>query len=561
MSTALPPTVLLLVQAGISHDAGTARAVASCKSAIDRATGAHPRVPKALNLMCTLQIAAPFAQAYPAVAAELDAEFLAARKAATTALTAVHVKYLRKRLAALEADRAAGHAHLVQQLLTWGVAGHKTACELLPATTPAVTELSAIKTVPQYAALVLAAMGNRDTVTVPFRAALLAALGDTQAFYEPTQAWSTGAPLTGAHAAAYGPAAAPTHPKGVDAVAAPAHVETTSSLIIDTAMAVLHALGAVSQAATDRTAKAISKEMERSSTKAVTAKTAAEAQVVSANATPSVMVQQLVAREFATSSLLLPPNPRGLPASPAHPRPRVVASNAPRRSPRRPPPPPTSPTTTPTPPQVPPTAPAPARPVSDLPEPATATLPPSRKAKVAAPPARPSLTACSANANPRRSRRVRVPLLPPLAKPAQAVPAARRRRRAQKTGKLSSPSRGAAAPATNCTPCRSSHSCGDTVSSSAVRPTSRGCARHLMGPPRQAPTVQRNHSVWPQARYRRQQHGCQCRVPRPHPQRHHRPPGVKPFVGQRTQVHTTDPPLSPQLGGPDRCGGRATTVV
>ena len=300
MSTAPPPTVLLLVQAGISHDAGTARAVASCKSAIDRATGAHPRVPKALNLMCTLQIAAPFAQAYPAVAAELDAEFLAARKAATTALTAVHVKYLRKRLAALQADRTAGHAHLVQQLLTWGVAGHKTACELLPDTTPAITELSAIKTVPQYAALVIAAMGNRDTVTVPFRAALLAALGDTQAFYEPTQAWPTGAPLAAAHAAAYGPAAAPTHPKGVDAVAAPAHVETTSSLIIDTAMAVLHALGAVSQAATDRTAKAISKEMERSSTKAVTTKTAAEAHVVSANASPSVMVQQLVAREFAT---------------------------------------------------------------------------------------------------------------------------------------------------------------------------------------------------------------------------------------------------------------------
>lgn len=300
MSAALPPTVLLLVQAGIAHDAGAARAVASCKQAIDRSTGAHARVPKAFNLMCTLQIAAPFAQAYPAVAAELNTEFLAARKTATTAFTAVHVKYLTKRLAALQADRVAGHAHLVQQLLTWGVAGHKTACALLPATTPAITALSDIKTAAQYAALVLAAMGNRDTVTVPFRAALLAALGDKQALYDTAQVWPTGLPLAGAHAAAYASAAAPTHPEGVDTVAAPAHVEMTSSLILDAAKAVLHALGAVSQAATDRTAKAISKEMERSSTKAVTLKTAAEAHVVSANAVPSVMVQQLVAREFAS---------------------------------------------------------------------------------------------------------------------------------------------------------------------------------------------------------------------------------------------------------------------
>ena len=300
MSAALPPTVLLLVQAGISHDAGAARAVASCKQAIDRATGAHARAPKALNLMCTLQIAAPFAQAYPAKAAELNAEFLAARKTAIASLTDVHVKYLRERLAALQADRKAGHAHLVQQLLTWGVAAHKTACELLPATTPAIAELSTIKTAAQYAALVLAAMGDRDTVTVPFRAALLAALGEKQALYDAKQAWPTGLPLAGAHAAAYATAAAPTHPKGVDTVAAPAHVEQTSSLILDTAKAVLHALGAVSQAATDRTAKAISKEMERSATKAVTLKTAAEASVVSANAAPSVMVQQLVAREFAS---------------------------------------------------------------------------------------------------------------------------------------------------------------------------------------------------------------------------------------------------------------------
>jgi len=320
MSAALPPTVLLLVQAGISHDASTARAVVSCKQATDRSTGAHARVPKALNLACTLQIAAPFAQAYPAAAAELNAEFLAARKTATTAFTVVHVKYLTKRLAALQADRTAGHAHLVQQLLTWGVAGHKTACELLSDTTPAIMALSTIKTVPQYAALVLAAIGARDTVTVPFRAALLAALGDTQALYDAPQAWPTGLPLTGAHAAAYGPAAAPSHPKGVDTVAAPAHVEATSPLILDAATAVLHALGAVSQAATDRTAKAISKEMERSSTMAVTLKTAAEAHVVSANAVPSVMVQQLVAREFASqfsAATAKSKGPAGKPGPPA----------------------------------------------------------------------------------------------------------------------------------------------------------------------------------------------------------------------------------------------------